>query len=231
MRGQITTYDSKKGEGRIQAEDGLFYRFNRDCLQKGEDADYMMMNVEVDFTPGTLEVLNRRTNEKEQWQAALEISVPNPMSAEELDVYYREPPTFLFEKEDIPDGYDVLDRGLYPITRSERTEEKAKNRLSRDCLDFGANSCVSYKCTIELKNAMGNGFNVYHASGVPVILATRDPNGDCRAHELQNRIDQEKVKKAHNILVNTRIGKMVIRGLMMVGLIIFALGFFLTGGI
>ena len=64
-----------------------------------------------------------------------------------------------------------------------------------------------------------------------LLVATRDPNGDCRAHELQNRIDQEKVKKAHNILVNTRIGKMVIRGLMMVGLIIFALGFFLTGGI
>ena len=182
----------------------------------------MMMNVEVDFTPGTLEVLNRRTNEKEQWQAALEITVPNPMSAEELTcIIVSHQPSF--EKEDIPDGYDVLDRGLYPITRTERTEEKAKIRLSRDCLDFGANSCVSYKCTIELKNAMGNGFNVYHATGVPVILATRDPNGDCRAHELQNRIDQEKVKKAHNILVNTRIGKMVIRGLMMVGLIIFAL--------
>ena len=169
MRGQITTYDSKKGEGRIQAEDGLFYRFNRDCLQKGEDADYMMMNVEVEYAPGTLEVLNRRTNEKEQWQAALENHRSKSNERRRLDVYYREPPTFLFEKEDIPDGYDVLDRGLYPITRTERTEEKAKIRLSRDCLDFGANSCVSYKCTIELKNAMGNGFNVYHATGVPVI--------------------------------------------------------------
>ena len=66
---------------------------------------------------------------------------------------------------------------------------------------------------------------------MPVILGRRDNNGDLRSSDLKNRLDQTKIKKAHEILVNTRIGKMVVKGLAAFMLIIFALGFFLTGGI
>lgn len=231
MRGQISTYDNKKGEGRIQGEDGHIYWFNRDCLERGEDVDYLMMDIEVNFNSGTKEVLNRRTNEMEQRQAALDITIPNPIPLDEQDIYYQEPSSFLFEKNDLVDGFDILDRGLYSIQCSERTEDKARYRLQRDCEDFGANACVSFKVDLELKNAMGNGFHVYHARGVPVVLARRDPNGEWRPDELRNRLNQEKIKKAHNIIVNTRIGKMVVKALAVVLIIIFCLGFILTGGI
>ena len=37
MQGQITTYDNKKGVGRVQGEDGHIYRFTRNELAQGED--------------------------------------------------------------------------------------------------------------------------------------------------------------------------------------------------
>lgn len=190
-----------------------------------------MMDVEVEFEVGLKQVKDRKTNQMVEKQAALELTVLNPQSLDEHNIFYSEPSSFLYEKEDLVEGFDVLDRGLYSLSRSDRTEEKARYRLTRDCLEYGANSLVSYKVDVKLKNAFGNGYNIYTVSGVPVILGRRDNNGDLRSSDLKNRLDQTKIKKAHEILVNTRIGKMVIKGLAAFMLIIFALGFFLTGGI
>lgn len=231
MRGKISTYDNKKGEGRVQGDDGHIYWFNDGCIARQEDCDYLMMDVEVEFEVGLKQVKDRKTNQMVEKQAALEITVLNPQSLDEHNIFYSEPSSFLYEKEDLVEGFDVLDRGLYALSRSERTEEKARYRLTRDCLEYGANSLVLYKVDIKLKNAFGNGYNIYTATGVPVILGRRDPNGDLRSSDLKNRLDQVKIKKAHEILVNTRIGKMVVKGLAAVLLLIFALGFFLTGGI
>lgn len=231
MHGKISTYDNKKGEGRVQADDGHIYWFNNDCIARQEDCDYLMMEVEVEFEVGLKQVKDRKTNQMVEKQAALELTVLNPQSLDEHNIFYSEPSSFLYEKEDLVEGFDVLDRGLYSLSRSDRTEEKARYRLTRDCLEYGANSLVSYKVDVKLKNAFGNGYNIYTVSGVPVILGRRDNNGDLRSSDLKNRLDQTKIKKAHEILVNTRIGKMVIKGLAAFMLIIFALGFFLTGGI
>lgn len=231
MNGRIATFDNKKGEGRLQGDDGHIYWFNRNCIAREEESDLLMMDVEVSFETGEIEVKNRRSGQMEKRQAAIEVKVLNPESLEDLNVYYAEPPTFLYEKEDLVEGFDVLDRGIFALSRSERTEEKARQRLTREVMEFGANALVSYKVDVKLKNAFGFGFNLYTATGVPVVLGRRDDNGDFRRSELQNRLDQTKIRKAHDILVNTRIGKMVVKGLAALLLLIFALGFFLTGGI
>lgn len=231
MHGTISTYDNKKGEGRVQADDGHIYWFNRDCIAREEESDYLMMDVEVEFEVGTLNVKDRKTNQMVERQAALELKVLNPQALDEHNVFYSEPSSFLYEKDDLVPGFDVLDRGLYSLSRSDRSEEKARYRLTRDCVEYGANSLVSYKVDIKLKNAFGNGYNIYTATGVPVILGRRDDHGELRVSDLKNRLDQAKIKKAHEILVNTRIGKMVVKGLAALLLLIFALGFFMTGGI
>ena len=231
MHGTISTYDNKKGEGRVQADDGHIYWFNRDCISREEESDYLMMDVEVEFEVGTLNVKDRKTNQMVERQAALELKVLNPQALDEHNVFYSEPSSFLYEKDDLVPGFDVLDRGLYSLSRSDRSEEKARYRLTRDCVEYGANSLVSYKVDIKLKNAFGNGYNIYTATGVPVILGRRDDHGELRVSDLKNRLDQAKIKKAHEILVNTRIGKMVVKGLAALLLLIFALGFFMTGGI
>lgn len=231
MHGTISTYDNKKGEGRVQADDGHIYWFNRDCIAREEESDYLMMDVEVEFEVGTLNVKDRKTNQMVERQAALELKVLNPQALDEHNVFYSEPSSFLYEKDDLVPGFDVLDRGLYSLSRSDRSEEKARYRLTRDCVEYGANSLVSYKVDIKLKNAFGNGYNIYTATGVPVILGRRDDHGELRVSDLKNRLDQAKIKKAHEILVNTRIGKMVVKCLAALLLLIFALGFFMTGGI
>lgn len=231
MHGKISTYDNKKGEGRVQADDGHIYWFNRDCIARAEDSDYLMMEVEVEFEVGSIKVKDRKSNSMVERQGALELKVLNYQDLDEHNVFYAEPSSFLYEKEDLVEGFDVLDRGLYSLSRSDRTEEKARYRLTRDCLEYGANSLVSYKVDVKLKNAFGNGYNIYTVTGVPVILGRRDEQGELRSSDLKNRLDQNKIKKAHEILVNTRIGKMVVKGLAALLLLIFALGFFLTGGL
>ena len=37
MHGVITTYDNKKGTGRVQGDDGQIYFFSRDMVAKAEE--------------------------------------------------------------------------------------------------------------------------------------------------------------------------------------------------
>ena len=222
MHGVITTYDNKKGTGRVQGDDGQIYFFSRDMVAKAEDIPSLMMEMEADFTPV----------QGEGRMEAHELSLTDPDSFQDKVLYYNEPQGFLCEKEDLVSGFDVLDRGLYRLSRSERSEEKARYALIRECVDLGANALVSYKVETHLKIAIGFSYEVVECSGVPVVLGRLNPNGDARAEDLKHRIDQEeKIKKLHNAMVNTKIGKMVIKGLAAVLIVIFTLGFFLSGGV
>lgn len=223
MQGQITTYDNKKGTGRVQGDDGHIYAFDRNSLARLEDCDSLSVEMKVEFNA---EIDSEGNN------FASELVVLNPEDFTD-DCLFIEPGEFVCHKDDLVSGYDVLDRGLYRIERSDRTEENARNRLIRECRAYGANAVVSYKVDVKLKNAFGNGFNIYTASGVPVVLGRRctDGSGEYRAAELRERLNQKQIKKAHDMIVNTRIGKLVLKGLAAVLLIIFALGFILTGGV
>ena len=220
MQGVITTYDSRKKEGRIQGEDGHIYYFGAKNLDKAEDEDYLMMDRKVEFN-------SIMDNEQPQ---AMQVVVLDKTDGSE-DPFYSEPPSFVCQSADLDSGYDVLDRGLYRLERGERTEAKARARLIAECSKMGANAVVRYEVTTKLKNAFGYGYELFTAAGVPAVLGRPDPNGEVRKSELMHRIDQEQVKKAHNLIVNTRIGKMVLMGLGAILLIIFAIGFIATGGV
>ena len=231
MQGQITTYDNKKGVGRVQGEDGHIYRFTRNELAQGEDSSNLMMEMQVEFTPST---------DQNGYQQAAEIKVLNRADFVG-DALYVEPESFVVDKEDLVPGYDVLDRGLYGLERGERSEEKAKARLINECVAVGANGIVRYKCETQLKNAFGYGFNIYRVSGVPVVLGRRigtraeakeiDNGYQFRASELNQRLNQAQIKKAHNLIVNTKLGKLVLKAIGAFLLFIFVMGFILTGGI
>lgn len=231
MQGQITTYDNKKGVGRVQGEDGHIYRFTRKELAQGEDSSNLVMEMQVSFTPSM---------DQNGYQQASEIVVLNRAEFAE-DSLYMEPESFVVAKEDLVPGYDVLDRGLYALERGDRTEDKAKARLINECTAVGANGLVRYHCEVQLKNAFGYGFNVYRVSGVPVVLGRRvgtraeakevDMGYQFRASELNHRLNQAQIKKAHNLIVNTKLGKLVLKAIGALLLFIFALGFILTGGI
>lgn len=223
MHGIITSYDSRKGAGWIQGDDGQIYDFRRQDLQKAEDEAYLRTDTQVDFQGAA-------TPNADGKKQALNLLVLNPQDCAEK-VYYREPENLPTYTEDFVDGYDILDRGLYRLERKDRTEEKALRRLRYDCEQVHANAIVGYKVTTELKNAFGNGFNLYIASGVPVIMGKIAADGECTAEELKRRMDHEKVKKLHSAIVNSRIAKLVFKGVAAVLLVIFALGFILTGGV
>lgn len=221
MHGVITTYDNKKGTGRVQGYDGQIYFFTREMVAKAEDLPYIMMEMEADFTPSSAEGRAE----------AHDLVLTNPDSFNDKVVYYSEPTDFLCEREDLVSGFDVLDRGFYRLYRSERTEERARSALIRECLSVNANSLVSYKVETQLKGAMGYGYEVVTCSGVPVALGRLNPNGDLRAEDLKNSINQNRIKKLHSSMINTKIGKMVIKVLAGILVVIFTLGFIFSGGI
>lgn len=215
LNGSITSYDNKKGEGRIQADDGHIYWFSRKFLAKAEDEAYLMVGMKVSFQP----------ENKDNKLTAYEVVVTNPQEFEDQQNMYSEPSEFMCVKEDLVDGFDVLDRGLYPISRGERTEEKARYRLMTECTSLGANAVVRYEVECKLKSAFGYGFNQYIAKGVPVVLGRPNPQGEMSSNDLKNRLDQDKIKKNHNAMINTKIGRLVIKGLAALLLVIFTLGF------
>lgn len=223
MHGIITSYDARKQTGWIQGDNGQIYDFKRQDLQKDEEAAYLRSEVHVDFEPAT------QPNADGKYQA-LELVITNLADCEEK-VYYQEPeglPTFA---SDLVEGYDILDRALYRIERRDRTEDKALYRLRYDCQQVKANAIVGYKVTTELKGAFGYGFNVYIASGVPVVLAKRHEDGDCTVQDLKHRIDQNQIKKLHSSIINHRIGKIVLKALGAVLIFVFMMGFIMTGGV
>lgn len=215
INGTITSYDNKKGEGRIQADDGHIYWFSLKSLAKAEDSDYLMVGMEVSL----------KGEVKDGNYTASDVTVTNPEAFDDEKIRYVEPASFMCVKEDLVDGYDVLDRGLYPIARGERTEEKARYRLINECTTLGANAIVRYEVECQLKSAFGYGFNHYTAKGVPVVLGKPDPQGELSANDLKNRLDQERIKKNHNAIINTKIGKLVLQALGAILLFIFTLGF------
>lgn len=221
MHGLITTYDNKKGTGRVQGDDGRIYFFTRDMVAKGEDLPYLMMDMEVSFDSA---MVDGRAE-------AHELELTNPDSFKDKNVYYTEPSEFLCEKEDLVSGFDVLDRALYRLYRNDRTEERARRALIQECLSVNANSLVSYKVETQLKGALGYGYEVVTCSGVPVVLGRMNPNGEARAEDLKNSINQDRVKKLNSTMVNIKIGKMVIKALAAVLVVIFTLGFIFSGGL
>lgn len=223
MHGKITSYDSRKGAGWIQGDDGHIYDFKRQDLLKAEYESYLRTDMQIDFQAST------QTNADGNKQA-LELNITNPEEFSD-NVFYKEPENMPIYPEDFVDGYDILDRGIYRLQRKDRTEEKALYRLRYECQQVKANAIVGYKVTTELKNAFGNGYNLYVASGVPAVIGKISPDGECRAKELKNRLDQTKIKKLHNVVVNTKIGMMVVKALGAILLLVFAAGFFLSGGI
>lgn len=223
MHGIITSYDLRKQAGWIQGDNGQIYDFKRQDLQKAEDESYLRMDVHVDFTPAPQANANGKFE-------ALDLTISNIEECQNK-TYYQEPTDMPVFEGEFVEGYDILDRGIYRIERRDRTEEKAMHRLKYDCQQVKANAIAGYKCTSEMKNSFGNGFLLYTASGVPVVLGKPHADGECTEKELKNRIDQNKVKKLHSVIVNTRIGKMVIKGVGALLLLIFVLGFVLTGGV
>ena len=88
MHGVITTYDNKKGTGRVQGDDGQIYFFSRDMVAKAEDIPSLMMEMEADFTPV----------QGEGRMEAHELSLTDPDSFQDKVLDYNEPQGFLCEK-------------------------------------------------------------------------------------------------------------------------------------
>lgn len=223
MHGKITSYDSRKGQGWIQGDDGHIYDFKYQDLLKAEEESMLRTDMQVDFQPSD----QPNADGKKQ---ALELALSNPEEFAD-NVFYKEPENMPIYNEDFVDGYDILDRGIYRIQRRDRSEDKALYRLRYDCQQVKANAIVGYKVTTELKNAFGNGYNLYVASGVPVVIGKASADGDCTAKDLKHRLDQAKIKKMHNVIVNTKIGMMVVKVLGAILLLVFAIGFFMSGGV
>lgn len=223
MKGVISTYDTKKGVGRVQGEDGHIYSFKRDALLKAEDVDCLKIHVNISFEPHKDETTGNLF--------AHDIDIVDREAAMREDEFYVEPSTFQCHVSDLIDGYDILDRGIYPLSKAERSEENAKRRLIAECLAVGANACVSYRVEETMRISFGMAFCVYHARGVPVVIGQPAPNGEASYEELHNRLDQEKIRKNHNMFINTKIGKIVVKWLAIVLVIIFTIGFIVSGGI
>lgn len=223
MKGVITTYDTKKGVGHVQGDDGHIYLFKRDDLDKAEDVDCLKIHVTITFDPEKDESTGRLYARK--------IDIVDREAAMREDEFYVEPNTFQCHVSDLIDGYDILDRGIFPLSKAERSEENAKRRLIAECQAVGANACVSYRVEETMRISFGMAFVIYHARGVPVVIGQPAPNGEASYDELHNRLDQEKIRRNHNMFMNTKIGKIVVKWLAIVLAIIFTLGFIFSGGL
>lgn len=222
MHGVITAFDSKKRIGHIQGEDGHIYTFSADDLQRAEEEDLLFADTDTDFEP---------RDSGAGGKSAKEVKVSFPEKASDKERRYSEPDGIPVFDEDIPDGFDILDRGLYRLERRDRTEEKALQRLRLDCAEVNANAAVRKEIRTELKSSFGYGFQSVVVSAVPVVLGRPDESGDCSADDLKNSLNQDKIKKLHSVLVNTRIGKMVVKFLALVLVAVFTAGFLISGGI
>lgn len=221
MHGLITACDNKKGVGYIQGDDGQIYFFTHAMVASADEIHFLRMERSVEFNPVKVE---------QRWEAH-DMVLQGLDEESNQELFYFEPQEFLCETQDLVAGYDVLDRAIFPLHRGERTEELARKALITECRSVGANSLVRYSVNVKQRAGIGYGYEVVTCSGVPVVLGRLDPKGDVRASDLKNHINQDRVKRLHNYMINTKIGKMVLMALAGILLVVFTLGFFISGGL
>lgn len=216
MQGLVSSFDSVVKSGRIQSEDGHIYAFDSTSFLDPNDIKNVSVGIKCIF-----DVIADNTIE------GIELVDIDIFNADKIK--YKEPKEFVVSNSNVILGFDIIDRAKGAIVKGDRQVEYAKYRIIQEATRLGANALINLKVSKHVRNSFGFGFAYYSVSAIPCVVATPDKDGDVSARELLKKLDKNKLEKLYKSIENQAIAKIVLKILGAILIVIFTIGFFMSG--
>ena len=216
MQGIVSSFDSVLKSGRIQGEDGHIYAFDATAFLDPMDIKNVAVGIKCIF-----DVIADNAIE------GIELIDIDIFNADKIK--YKEPKEFVVSNSNVAMGFDIIDRAQGPIEKGDRQVEYAKYRIIQEAKRLGANALINLKVQKHVRNSFGFGFAYYSVKAIPCVVASPDKDGDISARELMQKLDKNKLAKLHKSSENQAVAKIVLKILGGILIVIFTLGFFLSG--
>lgn len=214
MQGKVSAVNRQRHSGHIQGDDGALLYFDAAAFLKKEDQADVTIGMTVTYDAEGDRAYNLELVDKEAFLRS--------------ERAYTEPPLFELRKSPFMEGYEVIDRGAYPILKVSRHFEEARGELIGDLKKLGANTGLNFKVTEETRPTMGYAFLYYHLSAFPAVCGKPDPKGEITQGELASRLDHKTIKSQGLKQQNVAIARLALKITLGLLIAVFTLGFFLT---
>lgn len=215
MYGIITYFDKEKKEGCIQSEDGRLLNFKEDSFGPNLNVSFLDADVKVVF-------------DADENGNVSSLMMLNEQPLLDEKIYYAEPSQIGIARESVPEGYELIDKSEYLLTREARSSKSLKLFLIDDCSKFGGNVLLDYTEEQVLRNSIGFSYYIYRGSACPAIMGKRDDNAPLSLYDLKHKLNHEKLLKYHQDEQNSRTGLKIAKISGLILLIIFTVGFILS---
>ena len=157
------------------------------------------------------------------------LSLYRPENFESGDVPYTEVKDFaIYRTDELPFGQELIARAPFPVEREGRTEDSVKWKLMSFAKKCGANCLINYSSEQYIKNSIGFSYYMYRGHAEPAVAAVLDPKGVSIRAELEHKLDSEVLKHEYIIADGVQSGKLALKIVCGVLLVIFCLGFILA---
>ncbi len=214
MQAYISALNFVDKIGRLQlADSSESYGFSDKALANPEDFAGLSLNLDVSFDLIDGKVRNL---------------VPAALVSADSDGRYFLPDEVSFENTHLRAGYEILDVGRFRLAKTARDENKARVELASLCRALGGNTLLEVTHSSEQKTAMGYAF-IYHTyRGYAAVAGRPDEKGDHYASELLQSINHREIERRGQRHENVAAGKIALRILGGVLLLIFCAGYIFT---
>lgn len=215
MKGIVTYFDKESSEGCIQAEDGRLLNFNSDSFSSKLNAQLLDADAKVNF-------------ECDKSDRVSDLSLQDDQPLLEEKIYYAEPSDIGISRADSVEGYELIDKSLYPISRESRSEKTIKLFLIEECRKFGGNVLLDYRQEKILKNSIGFSYYIYRGQAIPAVMGRKDDTASSSLHDLKHRLNHKGLLNYHQDEKSRATGLKIAKISGLILLIIFTVGFILS---
>lgn len=210
MRGLIACLDEERGTLDILSDQGERY-----VADLSAELDSARVGMPVEF-----ELAGREVKQ---------LSLYKPESFVQEEVPYTEVKEFaIYRTEELPFGQELLSKAPLPVEREGRSEDSVKWKLMSFAKKCGANCLINYQAEQYIKNSIGFSYYMYRGHAVPGLAAVLDPKGVATYEELTGKLDGEQLKHEYLIADGVASGKLALKIVCGVLLLIFCIGFWLS---
>lgn len=214
MQGTISAINRRRHSGHIQGDDGMLLYFDDKAFDKDEDREDISVGMRAEYEASGDRVTSLSLLDKEEFLRA--------------EALYIEPPVFELRKGPFKEGFEIIDRGAYPIEAVDRDIDRGRAKLIARLKEVGANIGLNLTDEEETRNAQGYGFIFHHLKAYPAVAAMRADSGQVRLGDLEKLLNHKKIKEIGVKRQNEVIRRLVFKAVCALLIVVFAAGFFLT---
>ncbi len=218
MKGTVTYFNTDEDRGAIQSDDGLLLNFSSESLVQSQDLPLLEDGCRVEF-------------ELED-SIVVKMTILKEQSLLDDKCFYLEPKEVGLITSGVPSGFELIDSSDIELHREARTSKALKLTFINLCEKLGGNVVLDYKEEQFTRNSIGFSFDMYRGSFRVGLIGKKvddKTDGALSLSELKQKINHENIEKLADDEKKSKLGLKIVKISGAILLIIFTIGFFLSG--